>query len=109
MRLVGRKRTIRFTFHPGMTLVEMLVVVALVVLIMAIMAEVIQLSSGTLTRLRAAQTLLQRSRLVETVIRDDLRSRTRSTGGGCQGRTVRQAAQTRTTTATVRSTTCPTG
>ena len=58
------------------TLVEMLVVVALVVLIMAIMAEVIQIASGSLSELRASQTLLQRSRLVETIIRDDLRSRT---------------------------------
>ncbi len=65
----GRDRT-------GLTLVEMLVVVALTVLLMSIIAEVFVLASETLTSLREISDANQKIRTVQTTIRQDLLNRT---------------------------------
>jgi len=68
-RVGGRDRA-------GVTLVEMLVVVALTVLLMSIVTEVFVLASETLSRLRSVSVVNQKIRNVESVIRIDLENRT---------------------------------
>ena len=60
----------------GITLVEMLVVVALTVLLMSIVTEVLVLASGTLRQLHALTEVHQKLRTAESVIRLDLENRT---------------------------------
>ncbi len=60
----------------GLTLVEMLVVVALTVLIMSIVVEVLVLASATVNQLRATTSVHQTVRAIESVIRSDIESRT---------------------------------
>jgi type II secretory pathway pseudopilin PulG len=65
--------------HPrssGMTLVEMLVVVALTVLIMSIISEIFVLASQTMSRLQAVSAVNLKMRSIETVLRTDLAHRT---------------------------------
>jgi type II secretory pathway pseudopilin PulG len=62
--------------RPGVTLVEMLVVVALTVLLMSIVTEVFVLASETLSRLRSVSVVNQKIRSVESMIRLDLENRT---------------------------------
>ena len=81
---LGQSRTVYGVLKPrhrcagsgGLTLVEMLVSVALMVLIMSIMAEVFVLASETLSRLKSVSKANQNIRLVESVIRQDLDNRT---------------------------------
>jgi type II secretory pathway pseudopilin PulG len=60
----------------GITLIEMLVVVALTVLLMSIIAEVFVLASETLSQLRSISDVNQKVRNVESLIRLDLENRT---------------------------------
>ncbi len=62
--------------RSGVTLVEMLIVVALTVLLMSIIAEVFVLASETLSQLKSISDVNQKIRNVESVIRLDLGNRT---------------------------------
>ncbi len=60
----------------ALTLVEMLVAVALLMLMMAIVGQVVGMASDAARQLRASHVLLERIRFVESTLRFDLRHRT---------------------------------
>lgn len=68
---VGRK-----VWRGGFTLVEMLVAVGLVVLMMSLFAEIFQIATQSMQKQKATGELDQKARVVETVLRADLNSRT---------------------------------
>jgi prepilin-type N-terminal cleavage/methylation domain-containing protein len=60
----------------GFTLVEMMIAVALVLLIMAMFAEIFQIAAGSLSKQRGISENDQRGRFLDTMIRGDLNKRT---------------------------------
>src|SRR4051794_26955912 len=62
--------------RAGVTLVEMMVVVAIVVLMMAVLAEIFSLASGVVTAQRTLGELDQRMRQAVQLIRSDLSNKT---------------------------------
>src|SRR5947208_990724 len=62
----------RATGRRGVTLLEMLVVVALLVLMMLILASIFQAATGAMTTMRTFQELDDNLRLIDLTIRQDL-------------------------------------
>src|SRR5271157_169683 len=66
------RRARRATDRRGVTLIEMLVTVAILVLIMAVVAQVFQAATGAVSTAQAIQDLDGQLRRLESVMRSDL-------------------------------------